>query len=313
TAPQVIGHLQDQGADTLALRELLARGLGNDDNVSIILWNLAAEPVLFGAARGDTAGWVGPPVLVDDPTITNIEFVNDSLLAYDIIAPVRSGGRLIGFVQRRAHVGGSSSGTDAAAALLGDSGQLLFGSRGGPWTNLDGIVTEPAYASIDSEHPVRYFRDGVERLGIGRSLPGSRWVLVAEIPVSVAIAATRGFVGRLGVLATVLVILASIAAWLLGRGIARPLDDLRLTALAMRRGDSVARAVVGGHPAIAAVNTEFNRMADSTSAHLRALEASEQRRRSRVTASAQVVFWATPGGDVRDPLPGWQAFTGQTS
>src|SRR5690606_22457423 len=203
TAPQVIGHLQDQGADTLALRELLARGLGNDDNVSIILWNLAAEPVLFGAARGDTAGWVGPPVLVDDPTITNIEFVNDSLLAYDIIGPVRSGGRLIGFVQRRAHVGGSSSGTDAAAALLGDSGQLLFGSRGGPWTNLDGIVTEPAYASIDSEHPVRYFRDGVERLGVGRSLPGSRWVLVAEIPVSVAIAATRGFVGRLGVLATV--------------------------------------------------------------------------------------------------------------
>src|SRR5690606_26718710 len=169
------------------------------------------------------------------------------------------------------------------------------------------------YASIDSEHPVRYFRDGVERLGIGRSLPGSRWVLVAEIPVSVAIAATRGFVGRLGVLATVLVILASMAAWLLGSGITRPLDDLRRTALAMRRGDSAARAPVRGHPEIAAVSSEFNRMADSTSAHLQAVEASEQRLRSLVTASAQVVFWATPDGNVRDPLPGWQAFTGQTS
>jgi PAS domain S-box-containing protein len=310
--PQVVAIAEGSDGNADSARAALARIVGNDDNVAVILWDLASQPRLVGAVAGDTTGWIGPPQLVDSVTFGAISTMDDSMLVYDLTAPVRRNGSLVGFVQRRARIVGTEGVGRTATTLIGEDGTLLFGSRGGAWTDMMSPVERPDYQVIGAEEPMRYQRAGVQRLGIGRQIPGTPWIVVAERPMTSIMAPTTGFMARLAIIAAVLVALTAVAAWFLARGIILPLRSLHRAVLVMREGRSDVRANVHGHPEIAEVAESFNAMAAATDQHLHQVEASEQRFRSLVTASAQIVFWLNPNGEVRDRLPGWLAFTGQT-
>ena len=312
--PNVIAVAGGSGGNRDSATTMLGSIVGNDNNVAVILWDLSSAPVLVGSIRGDTTGWMRSPELVDSVTFGPISLLADSILIYDLIAPVRREHRLVGFIQRRARIVATPDGVSrTAVTLIGNEGKLLFGSRGGAWTDLQLPVERPAYEVIGAESPLPYQRDGAPQLGIGRQIAGTPWIVVAEQPVSAIMAPTQGFLGRLALIAGVLVALTTLAAWMLARGITLPLRSLHRAVLVMREGRTNVRANVHGHPELAEVAESFNSMAAATDQHLHAVEASEQRFRSLVTASAQIVFWLSPDGEVHDRLPGWLAFTGQAS
>jgi PAS domain S-box-containing protein len=125
-------------------------------------------------------------------------------------------------------------------------------------------------------------------------------------------AGTLAFVRRVGSIAAFFVAIMTIAAWLLGRRITGPLANLRQAAEGLGSGDYTRRAPEEGHAELVEVARAFNKMAAETEGHVVALKESEQRFRSLITATAQIVWWADPEGNVYQPIPSWQAFTGRT-
>jgi PAS domain-containing protein len=176
-----------------------------------------------------------------------------------------------------------------------------------------GAVEGPPLELLDAESSMAYERGGVRRLGVGRLLPGTELALVVEQEEAVVTAPTRAFLRRLGLVATLAVLIASAAAWWLGRRMTLPLRHLQGAAEGLGRGDYARRAVEAGHHEIAGVARTFNKMASETEAHVRALEESEQRFRSLVTATTQIVWWTDPEGNIAQPLPSWQSYTGSRS
>jgi len=314
--PAVVGLLLRTAAgDSQAARGALAPLAGQSDSSVVVgLWNLAGDPVLIAVTRGDTARWVGAPSLVDSTTVTPVLAADDSTLFYSFVAPVRSNRHLIGFVQRRQRFRSTTQTGQTVTTLVGGEGKLLLGSAAGVWMDLSTArrVDPPDPTAFGATEPVAYRRDGARQIGIGRPIAGASWIMFAELPESDALAPTRGFLARVGLIALVLVAATTLAAGVLGRRITRPLGDLRQAAEAMGAGVYGRRVTVSGHPEIELVAEAFNGMAVETDRHINALRESEERFRSLVTATSQIVWWTDAQGNVVDALPSWQAFTGQS-
>jgi methyl-accepting chemotaxis protein len=174
-------------------------------------------------------------------------------------------------------------------------------------------VEPPPDVAIGVTSASAYERGGESLFGYGRSISGTELSVVTEVAQDAVYAATRDFVRRVGLLAAAFVAAATAAAWLLGRRLTKPLGRLRDGAEALGRGDYSVRAAEEGHPELVELARAFNKMASETASHVSALSSSEQRFRSLVTATAQIVWWANADGDVADAIPSWEAYTGQPS
>ncbi len=314
SAPAVIDLLRRPGvADTAAVRATLA-GLATptDNQVIVGVWDLSGDPVLITVAVGDTSRWVRQPPLVDSVTITPIRVIDDTTLVLSLVAPVRAGARLVGFVQRQQRLRPAPQTAQSVVTILGQGGVLLIGSRDGAWTDMGRRVEPPPAGAASTTEPTTYQREGRRRIGVGRQVTGTPLILWAELPQREALAPTRGFLARLGVVAVLLVLVTTVVAGIVGRNITRPLGELREAAEGLRSGDYSRRVALRGQAEIAEVAETFNAMAAETDRHIEALRASEERFRSLATATSQIVWWTDANGNVTEPLPTWQAFTGQS-
>ena len=311
-SPEMVGALSGQ---SLALadsaRALLALAVASSPNLVAGAWDLSGDLVL--AVRADTAGWVGPPQLVEETTAMPLVATSTGIVHHGWVTPVRDGRRLVGFLQLRQRIGGNSATTGALlSGLLGESGRVLLGSPGGAWTDMSDVVEAPPPVVVGAEEAVSYPRDGVRLLGVGRQLPGTEIAVVAEVGEGAALAAARSALTRVGLIAAVLVAAATFGTWVLGRRLTVPLAKLRAAAEGLGAGEYQRRAPETGHPEIVQVARSFNKMASEMAGHVGALQVSEERFRSLVTATAQIVWWTDAKGNVTEPLPSWQAFTGTT-
>ena len=311
----VVRLLTDRASvDTAGVAEQLARAIGAHDSLSaVVLWDLEQLPVVAYVAgdSGAMPAWLTAPELVDSAQVMPFVIDADSAVRYDVVSPVRDGRRLVGFLQRRSRLVASAESEATLAALLGDAGTLLLGSTNGIWTDLTARIAPLPDAAIGAARPVRYQRNGATQFGVARAIPGSPWIMAVELPEASTLAATGSILIKLILIAAVLVVLVTVAAWHLGRGITLPLRSLRDAAVAIRRGDFGRRVAAVGHPELVEVASAFNQMVDVNTNQIATLEAKEQRFRSLITATAQIVWWTDAEGQVRDPSPAWQAFTGQ--
>jgi PAS domain S-box-containing protein len=281
------------------------------DNVVVGIWNLSGD--LVAGIGADTADWVTAPPLVDQPTTTPLTDGGSVPVHYSTVAPVRDGRRLVGFLQVTQQIGAGGGGNGALlGALIGETGKVLLGSPGGAWTDLSGKTEPPPDDVVSAGGVMDYRRAGTEVLGVGRMIQGTNVAIVAEVSEAAALAGTRSFLVRVGLVAALLVTLATVAAWILARRITIPLAQLREAAEGLAAEEYDRRAPERGHPEIVSVARTFNKMAAETEGHVRALQQSEQRFRSLVTASAQIVWWTDAEGNMTEPLPSWQAYTGAT-
>jgi PAS domain S-box-containing protein len=90
------------------------------------------------------------------------------------------------------------------------------------------------------------------------------------------------------------------------------LAELRTAAEGIAGGDYSRRAPEHGHAEIVEVARTFNKMASETEGHVVALKESEQRFRTLITATAQIVWWADADGNVHQAVPSWQSYTGRS-
>jgi len=291
---------------------LLSRSIPRtSEQVVVGVWNLSGD--LVAGIGADTADWVGPPALVDQTTTTPLTAQDDGPVHYSVIAPVRDGRQLVGFLQVSQQLGAGRGGNGALLeALIGETGRVLLGSPGGAWTDLRGRAEPPPTDVIGAGTVMEYEREGVRVFGIGQMLDDTGIAIVTEVGEAAALATTRSFLVRVGLVAAVLVLLATLAAWLLARRITVPLARLREAEERFAAAEYDRRVPEVGHPDIVSVARTFNKMAAETEGHVGALRASEQRFRSLVTASAQIVWWTDAEGNVTEPLPSWQAYTGAT-
>ena len=311
--PELTGVLLGRKADSGPARATLATlTRPADSSIAVSLWNLSGQMVI-AVGRSDSAAWAGPPPLVDTVTISPLGTVGDTLVYFGIAAPIRAGRRLVGLLYVVQRLRGTEQAQATVTTLVGAEGTMLYGSRGGVWTNLERRVEGPPLSTAAEPGPVRYVLNDTARIGAARGIPGTPWLLLVEVPESVALAPTRGYLRRVGAIAGVLVLLTTVAAGAMGRSITRPLRDLRDAAEAFRAGAYGRRAAVSGHPEIGQVARTFNDMAAEIDRHFRALAESEERFRSLATATAQIVWWTDPSGDMVGTVPSWQAYTGQTA
>jgi PAS domain S-box-containing protein len=304
----VLARTDESSVD--AARAVLGRlAPGPQGNLAAGVWDLSGD-LVAAATPEDTAGWMVPPPLVELPTVTPLVATGDTLVHYGIVVPVRDGRRLVGFLQIRQRLGGGD--VTSVRAVLGESGRILLGSVNNAWTDLVRRVEPPPTALLESAAASIYEREGELRLGLARPLEGTSLTIVSEVAESEVMAGTLAFVRRVGFVAALLVVLTTIAAWLLARRISGPLGQLRVAAEALGLGEYAVRAPETGHAEIVGVARSFNRMASETEGHMLALKESEQRFRSLITATAQIVWWTDPEGNILQPIPSWQAYTGRT-
>ncbi len=300
--------------DSAILRQRLDSLRGGDAaNTVVSIWDTDGVLVLGTPLPDSMAPWFGSPDRIDSVGFTPLRLLADSLVYYDLVAPIHSAGAVVGYVQRRSRVVGSAATSSTVGAMLGDSGRLLFGSAGGVWTDLQHRIAPPGRELLGSDEPMVYVRDGRERLGSARPVPGTPWIVVAELPLASVVGPSEAFIKRLSAIALLLVALATLAAWMLGRGITRPLRSLAEAAGAIRAGHLDRRATARGHPELTAVARVFNEMMTETGRHIEAMRVNDERLRSLISASAQIVWFTAADGMVRGGAPSWEEFTGQSA
>jgi signal transduction histidine kinase/ActR/RegA family two-component response regulator len=136
---------------------------------------------------------------------------------YDVIAPVRSGEQIVGYiVDTRAAVG---TGQNTIRRLIGDGSKLLIGAPGGAWTDLEKLVPgPPAFPANGS--PVIFDRAGQgSGIGVGVRIARTPWFLWLEQPDASVQAPVREFVVRMIPEAAIIAVTAALMVWLLTRSI----------------------------------------------------------------------------------------------
>ena len=104
----------------------------------------------------------------------------------------------------------------------------------------------------------------------------------------------------------------ALASWLQAR-ISRPIITLADSARTVtERKDYSVRAPALGDDELGQLTESFNSMLAQIQERDASLRGSEERFRSLVTASSQIVWTADAQGQVKGPLPSWRAYTGQS-
>lgn len=296
-----------------AARAALERArAGGVDSLLVGLWSNEGE-LLLEAVPGSHGPFAQTPPLVGDTAgISPLRALDDSTGFYDIVAPVRARGRALGALVLRRRVVNSFS--EGMRTVLGPSGGLLLGNADGSlWLDGPRVATGPSEDVLSgAEGLVSFERGGVEYLGVASSMSPIPWVALVEIGRREALAPASAFLFRILLIAGTLLVLGSLAAWVLGRRLTAPLESLEEGVSDIADGHYSTRVPVQAPAEVAHLGAAVNSMAEQIQGRTRELVASESRLRSLVSATAQIVWYANPEGAVSGPLPSWQAYTGQT-
>jgi len=164
--------------------------------------------------------------------------------------------------------------------------------------------------------------DNIDRiLGVVplKTAPNGLWMGVG-LPKSAAFASLDRGAQRAGLLVTLDIVLALLAAWLIGRiVIGRPIGALLAAAQRWSRGEYRVRIALSDRTSdFGRLGVAFNGLVEAIDRREReqheaeaAVRRSEERYRSLISATIAIVWTTDAQGRFTEPQPSWQAFTGQ--
>ena len=169
--------------------------------------------------------------------------------------------------------------------LLGSDAALYFGNlRGDLLTNLERIASKPRADLGSTGEVMHYSRDGNRVMALSRPISGTPWFLTIEFPEQPLLAPAHRFLQRILLVDLVLFTIGMAGAFVLSRGITRPLHSLTKAAAAITDGDYSQTVNVQQRDELGLLATGFNAMTDKVRTsqreleeNLQALSESEQR------------------------------------
>ncbi len=263
----VVGlRLETPGAPPL---ELAGAAAGSSDSAAIE-GGRAAAAAGGGAAAAAGAGAAARRASSVVPGIGPIE-ADESGARYTVVVPVgdsASGARLI--ASRRLS---TVEGARRLGQLLGADMYLRLGNRdGGVWTDLTKRVPGPGAAELEAAAAGADAAATTTALAAIEAVPGTPWAVWTGMPRAAALAPARATLGRLSLVALLVLLAGVVAAFVSAGRMTRPLTALTSAAEGISRMDYSERVPVRGGDEVAVLGRAFNRMAEKVEASQRGLE-----------------------------------------
>jgi len=149
--------------------------------------------------------------------------------------------------------------------LLGSDAALYFGNlRGDLLTNLERIVSKPRADLGSTGEVMQYSRDGNRVMALSRQIVGTPWFLAVEFPEQPLLAPAHRFLRRILVADLFVFMVGMAGAFVLSRGIMRPLQVFTEAASAIGAGDYSHTVDIHRDDELGALASAFNRMVVTT-------------------------------------------------
>ena len=306
---------QPTPANVAAARRVLATLVQpGDSGMPVELWSPTGRKLVH--VGNDVAVFMREDLRADLPERISlaldprIPVINDSLkvgplyqdagrMHFWFVAPVLEQQRVIGYIthQRRIALGAQTQQT--LRELSGDSTSLYYRNvDNSAWSTRASVSAAP-HSNADSITGTAIANN--ERVLFHEERIGRTPLVVGmTIPERTIVARTRRSVQTLAWLAAALLVGGGLAAWLIGRSVARPLGRITDAVGSLATGNYKARVPDTGDVEIQRLARSFNNMA--TELETSRTELQQQTNEARAASNAKSEFLTTMSHELRTPL-----------
>ena len=306
---QLRGRVSALAANVVVARHLRARDMRSGDSVralfrglegasviSVELWDSAGRPVLTTSAsapeasRAETNDLLQLVSAQDSMDAFGPLSILDSTLTSRVVARVGPAAAPAGYIVEWLRIAETPATRRQLSELVGSDARILLANANGDlWSDMLGRVPPPPVRLESMSGLATYERPDVgEQLAFARPIRGTPWVVAVEFPRREVLASSRVTLARLIPIAAVLIALGSLLAWLMSRGITRPISALANAATSISGGDYSTRVPAGRRDELGALERAFNTMAGTVSASRGQLEDHAKELEGRAEALANV-------------------------